>query len=49
MPRFFVSAHTGEGLPALRDFLAHEALQEAPQPLWETPQAHDLTNGPALK
>jgi GTPase len=49
MPRFFVSAHTGEGLPALRDFLAHEALQGAPQPLWETPQAHDLTNGPALK
>jgi GTP-binding protein HflX len=49
MPRFFVSAHTGEGLPALRDFLAHEALLDAPQQLWETPQDHDLTDGTALK
>ena len=49
MPRFFVSAHTGEGLPDLRDFLAHEALQDAPQQLWDTPQDHDLTNDPALK
>jgi GTP-binding protein HflX len=49
MPRFFVSAQTGEGLPALRDFLAHEALQDAPQQLWETTQDHDLTNDPALK
>ena len=48
MPRFFVSAQTGEGLPALRDFLAHEALQDAPQQLWETPQDHDLTDGTAL-
>jgi GTP-binding protein HflX len=48
MPRFFVSAHTGEGLPALRDFLAHEALQDAPQQFWETPQDHDLTDGTAL-
>jgi GTP-binding protein HflX len=48
MPRFFVSAQTGEGLTALRDFLAHEALQDAPQQFWETPQDHDLTNGPAL-
>jgi hypothetical protein len=49
MPRFFVSAHTGEGLPALRDFLAHEALQDAPQQPWEADLDHDLTNGPALK
>jgi GTP-binding protein HflX len=49
MPRFFVSAHTGEGLPALRDFLAHEALQDAPQQPWEADLDHDLTNGTALK
>ena len=49
MPRFFVSAHTGEGLPALRDFLAHEALQDAPLQPWETHLDHDLTNGTALK
>jgi GTP-binding protein HflX len=49
MPRFFVSAYTGEGLPALRDFLAHEALQDEPQQHWETPQDHDLTDGTALK
>ncbi len=49
MPRFFVSAHTGEGLPALRDFLAHEALQDAPQQLWQADLDHDLTNDPALK
>ncbi|MEY4317257.1 MAG: GTPase HflX [Pseudomonadota bacterium] len=49
VPRFFVSAHTGEGLPALRDFLAHEALQDAPQQPWEADLDHDLTNDPALK
>jgi GTP-binding protein HflX len=49
MPRFFVSAHTGEGLPALRDFLAHEALQDAPLQPWEADLDHDLTNGTALK
>jgi GTP-binding protein HflX len=49
MPRFFVSAHTGEGLPALRDFLAHEALQDAPLQPWEAHLDHDLTNGTALK
>jgi GTP-binding protein HflX len=31
VPRFFVSAQTGEGLSGLRDFLAHEALQDLPQ------------------
>ncbi len=49
MSRFFVSAHTGEGLPALRDFLAYEALQDAPQQPWEADLDHDLTNGTALK
>ena len=48
MQRFFVSAHTGEGLPALRDFLAQEALQDAPPQAWEPSEDHDLTNGPAL-
>jgi GTP-binding protein HflX len=48
MERFFVSAHTGEGLPALREFLAQEALQDAPPQVWGDPEDHDLTNGPAL-
>ena len=48
MQRFFVSAHTGEGLAALREFLAQEALQDAPPPVWGSPEDHDLTNGPAL-
>jgi GTPase len=31
VPRFFVSAKTGAGLPALREFLAEKALQNMPQ------------------
>ncbi len=31
VPRFFVSAQTGEGLAALREFLAHEALSSMPE------------------
>ena len=31
VPRFFVSAQTGEGLSGLRDFLAQQALQDWPQ------------------
>jgi len=31
VPRFFVSAQTGEGLSALREFLAHEALAKMPE------------------
>ena len=49
MPRFFVSAQTGEGLSALRDFLAQEALQDAPLQPWEAQLDHDLTNDTALK
>jgi GTP-binding protein HflX len=30
VPRFFVSARTGEGLPALREFLAQEAMAQMP-------------------
>ena len=30
VPRFFVSAQTGEGLPALREFLAQEAMAQMP-------------------
>lgn len=48
MQRFFVSAHTGEGLPALREFLAQEALQDAPPQVWGDLGEHDLTNDPAL-
>ena len=46
LPRFFVSAQTGAGLAALRDFLAHEALQEVAPAAWLDP--HDLTDGPTL-
>ncbi len=31
VPRFFVSAQTGEGVAALREFLAHEALSGLPE------------------
>ena len=31
VPRFFVSAQTGEGVAALREFLAHEALSGMPE------------------
>jgi GTP-binding protein HflX len=31
VPRFFVSAQTGEGLAALREFLAQEALTNMPE------------------
>ena len=30
VPRFFVSAQTGEGLAALREFLANEAMNRWP-------------------
>ena len=52
MPRFFVSAHSGEGLSALREFLAEWALQCVPEHTWQVPddqdRGHDLTHGPAL-
>ena len=52
MPRFFVSAHSGEGLSALREFLAEWALQGVPEHTWQVPddqdRGHDLTHGPAL-
>ena len=31
VPRFFVSAQTGEGVAALREFLAQEALSDMPE------------------
>lgn len=39
VPRFFVSAKTGEGLQALREYLAQEAMQHMPD---------DLTTPPVL-
>jgi hypothetical protein len=33
MPRFFVSAKSGEGLAGLREYLAQEALQNMPDDL----------------
>ena len=48
IPRFFVSAQTGEGLAALRNFLSHEALQGLPQATWGTDDDQNLTNAAAL-
>lgn len=38
VPRFFVSAQTGEGLAALREFLAHEAVISEPEDHVDSPE-----------
>jgi GTP-binding protein HflX len=41
IPRFFVSAKSGEGLAALREYLAHEALQNLPDDLTSYPTSDE--------